>query len=205
MIIKRSKAFFEQYLGFIISCFLLILISIILILLHVIIGADYPIARFSIFLFPVFMVQIGFLVHYLMSLKYEKVILTVIVSLALVSMIGFWQRANLYSSVEWAYDTNTKNMIQSLEAHRESNNPDKEDIKLGVNWLFEPTINYYRVTKGMDWLLPADRNGISKNDDYYYIFKDELNQLDSSEYEVIEEYNSINTLLIMNIKATNKE
>ena len=201
MIIHRNKAFFEQYLGFIISCFLLILISIIIILLHVILGADYPIARFSIFLFPVFMVQIGFLVHYLLSLKYEKVILTVISGIALSSMISFWLRANLYSSVEWAYDMKTENMIQILASHRERNNPGTDNVKLGINWLFEPTINFYRVTKGIDWLLPVDRNGINKNDDYYYIFKDQLNQLDSSEYEVIEEYNNINTLLIKN-KAT---
>jgi hypothetical protein len=205
MIYQRSKPFFEQYLGFIVSCFLLILISIIIILLHVILRADYPIARFSIFLFPVLMVHIGFLVHYLMSLKCEKVILTVIFSIALVSMISFWQKTNLYSSKEWAYDMRTKNMIQTLVSHREKYNYNTQSIKLGINWLFEPTINFYRVTMGIDWLLPVDRSEISQNDDYYYIFKDELNQLDVSEYEIIEEYNKINTLLIMNIKATNRK
>ncbi len=205
MIIKKNKAFYEQNLGFIISCFLLILISIIIILLHIVFRADYPIARFAIFLFPVFMVHIGFLVHFFMSLKYEKIILAVICSLAFVSMISFWQKANLYSSSEWAYDMKTKNMIQTLATHRERNNPGTENIKLGINWLFEPTINFYRVTEGMDWLLPVDRNGISKNDDYYYIFKDELNQLDSFEYEIVEEYKNINTLLIINLTATNNK
>lgn len=202
MIIKKNKPFFEQHLGLIVSCFLLILISVIIILLHVILGADYPIARFSIFLFPLFMVHLGFLVHYLMSLKYDKVILAVIFSIALASMISFWQKANLYSSAEWAYDMKTKNMIQALMSHREKNNPSTGNIKLGVNWLFEPTINFYREKMEIDWLLPVDRNGISKNDDYYYIFKDELDQLDSSEYEIIEEYKNINTLLILNIKDT---
>jgi hypothetical protein len=201
MIIKKNKSFFEQHSGLIISCFLLILISIIIIVLHVIFRADYPISRFSIFLFPVFMVHIGFLVHYLMSLKYEKVILAVISIIALASMINFWQNTNLHSSIEWAYDMNTKDMIQTLVSHREKNNHNTGNIKLGINRLFEPTINFYRVTMEIDWLLPVDDKGISKNDDYCYIFKDELNQLDSSEYEVIKEYTNINTLLIMNIKA----
>jgi hypothetical protein len=205
MIIKKNKSFFEQYSGLVISCFLVILMSIIIILLHVITGADYPIGRFSIFLFPVFMVHFGFLVHYLMSLKYQKVTLVVISVIALVSMINFWQKTDLHSYGEWKYDMKTKDMIQTLVTQRENKSPDAENIKLGINWIFEPTINFYRVTMGIDWLLPVDRNGISKNDDYYYIFKDDLNQLDSSEYEIIKEYKNINTLLIMNTGAANIE
>lgn len=204
MIIQRNKAFFEQNLGFIVSCFVLLLICIILILLHVIRGADYPIARFSIFLFPIFMVYIGFLVHYLMSLKYKNAILMSISVIALASMISFWHKANLYESVEWAFDSRTKNMIQTLGSYREKNNPGTQNIKLGINWLFEPTINFYRVTERIDWLLPVDRNGFSENDDYFYIFKDEFDQLDPSEYEVIKEYENINTILIANRISTNE-
>lgn len=197
MIIKKNKSFFEHYTGLIFSCFLLILIPIIIILLHIITGADYPIGRVSIFLFPLFMVHFGYLVHYMMSLKYEKVILVVISLIALISMTNFWQKIDLYSYGEWAYDMKTKDMIQTLVTHRENNKSDTVNIKLGINWIFEPTVNFYRVIMGIDWLLPVDRNGISKDDDYCYIFKDELMQLDSCEYEIIKEYNNINTLLIM--------
>jgi len=204
MMVKRNKSFFEEHTGLITSCFLLILISIIIIALHVFFKADYPISRFSIFLFPVFMVHIGFLVHYLMSLKYEKLILAVISIIALASMINFWQNTSLRSSIEWAYDTNTKDMIQTLMSHREKNNPGTGNVRLGINRLFEPTINFYRETMGIEWLQPVDDKGISKNDDYCYMFNDELNQLDSSEYEVIKKYSNINTMLIMNIKVPDK-
>ena len=205
MMIKRNKSFFEEHTGLITSCFLLILISIIIIALHVFFKADYPISRFSIFLFPVFMVHIGFLVHYLMSLKYEKLILVVISIIALASMINFWQNTSLRSTIEWSYDTNTKDMIQTLVSHREKNNPGTGNVRLGINRLFEPTINFYRETMGIDWLLPVDDKGISKNDDYCYMFNYELNQLDSSEYEVIKKYSNINTMLIMNIKVPDKK
>ena len=204
MMVKRNKSFFEEHTGLITSCFLLILISVIIIALHVFFKADYPISRFSIFLFPVFMVHIGFLVHYLMSLKYEKLILAVISIIALASMINFWQNTSLRSSIEWAYDTNTKDMIQTLMSHREKNNPGTGNVRLGINRLFEPTINFYRETMGIEWLQPVDDKGISKNDDYCYMFNDELNQLDSSEYEVIKKYSNINTMLIMNIKVPDK-
>ena len=58
---------------------------------------------------------------------------------------------------------------------------------------------------GIEWLQPVDDKGISKNDDYCYMFNDELNQLDSSEYEVIKKYSNINTMLIMNIKVPDKK
>jgi len=73
-------------------------------------------------------------------------------------------------------------------SQREKNNHNTGNIKLGINRLFQPAVNFYRVTMEIDWLLPVDDKGISKNDDYCYIFKDELNRLDSYEYEIITEY-----------------
>lgn len=200
MTIRKNKAFFEQYAGLIVSCFSLIFISVIIILSHVIFGADYPIARFSIFLFPLFMVHLGFLIHYLMSVKYEKVMLAVISGLALASVISFVGKADLYAYAEWAYDRNTKNMVQTLASHREKHFHGNETIELGVDWLFEPTVNYYKVTMGMDWLLPVDRNGCSEHDDYCYLFKDELGELDVTAHEIIKAYDNTNTLLIMKQK-----
>ena len=92
-------------------------------------------------------------------------------------------------------------MIQKLVTSRGINDSDSGKIKLGVNWLFEPTVNFYRQTMGIDWLLPVDRSGIKKNDDYYYIFKDELNQLNPLDYEVIFEFKRTNTWLLKNNKS----
>jgi hypothetical protein len=209
MIIRKNKHFFEENLGFIIASFVFLLICILIILLHVILGADYPIDRFSIFLFPLFMVHIGFLAQTLISLKLGKVVLTAMAVAALVSLVSFWTKADLYKSLEWAYDSKTKDMIHALSMHHETMHPDTmhpdtRGIKLGIHWHFEPTVNFYRVTKRMDWLLPVESDGFNNDDDYFYIYRDDLHQLDSCGYKIIEEYEDIHTIFLVKTNSNEK-
>jgi hypothetical protein len=42
---------------------------------------------------------------------------------------------------------------------------------LGANWVFEPGINYYRVSRGLSWLKQVNRNTYDTTGfDYFYIF-----------------------------------
>ncbi|MBC8146669.1 MAG: hypothetical protein H8E98_01655 [Bacteroidetes bacterium] len=200
IILSRNETDFHKFKGLIVTNFLIIFMSIAIILLHYIFGSDYPIDRFSVFLYPIFIVHFGYLLYYFINIGYEKIALTVAVSLGLISAVSFGLKADLYSYPEWKYDMETKNMIQKLVTYQEKNDAGVDKIKLGTNWVFEPTINYYRQTQGIDWLIPADRNGITENDDYYYIFKDELKQLNPADYEVIFEFDEINTVLLKNNK-----
>jgi hypothetical protein len=203
--VRRDRKFFEEHLGLILGSFVFLLVCIMIILLHVIFGSDYPIARFSIFLFPLFVVQMGFLVRFLISVRYKKVILAVVSVTALASLVGFWRQADLHASLEWAYDSKTKEMILALTDYREREHPGSLDVKLGINWHFEPTVNFYRVTRGLTWLLPVERDGIHTNDDYFYIYRDELHQLDVTGYRIIEEYGDIQTVLLVNTLSTQRK
>ncbi len=52
---------------------------------------------------------------------------------------------NISYVCNWKYDSETKNMISDLSkkvTETKSNN-----VRLGITWLYEPTINYYRITK----------------------------------------------------------
>jgi hypothetical protein len=198
MVIRRNKICFDDHLGLTVATLVFLLTCAVIILLHVIRGTDYPVDRFSIFLFPLFMVQLGFLFHYLLSLKFRKGTLAVLSVAAMLSLISFWQKADLYETLEWAYDSKTRQMIQTLSSHREMNLPGARDIKLSTHWHFEPTINFYRVTNQMNWLLPVARDGPDDSDDYLYLYRHELHQLDSAAYFVIQEYGQINTLLLVN-------
>ena len=200
-ILSGNEMFFNKFKGLIISNFLVIIMSIAIILLHTIFGTDYPINRFSMFLYPLFTIHFGFLLYYFISEGYKKIALFTALGLAIISITGFGLKADLHSSAEWGYDMETKNMIQKLVLDHRIDRSGQEKIKLGINWLFEPTINFYRQTQGIDWLLPADRNGITENDDYYYIFNDELNQLHSTDYKVIYEFKRTGTWLLKNNKS----
>ena len=107
----------------------------------------------------------------------------------------------LTSNSEWAYDAETKNMIQDLAAYREANNDTSDKVSLGVNWLFEPSVNFYRVTDNHEWLLPADREGISNKYHFIYTFQDEIRPLDSANYTMIKKYENTETILVKTKRA----
>ncbi len=204
MIFRRNESFISKYKGLIISNLLFIFISILLIIQHVIFNLDYPISRFCIFLLPIFIIHFGFFILYLND-KFKRITHIVVLSLAILSSTSFLLKADLRSCSEWGFDMETKNMIIKLTKYHTNNNPDSEKIKMGTNWLFEPTINFYRQTNNINWLIPADRSGISPEDDYFYIFKDELYQLNPENFKILFEFNKTNTLLLKNNNSNSVE
>ncbi len=198
--LKGDGAFYRDYKGLIISNFLLLFVSLAIVFQHILFKADYPILRFSIYLFPLFIIHLAYFISYLTSLTNGSIIPKAMLALGIISAISFGITTDLYSCAEWSYDRETKNMIQKLMEEKGDKSPDTTSKKMGINWLFEPTINFYRETRGIHWLQPVDRNGLTADDDYYYIFKDELNKLNPNEYKVINEYKETNTLLLINTK-----
>lgn len=89
-------------------------------------------------------------------------------------------------------------VLHDLASLSKSNITDTTPIRLHVSWNFEPSCNYYRVTKNLTWLSPVDREDFKPEDDYFYIYKDELTQLTGFNYTILKEYPT-NTLLIKNI------
>ena len=197
---NKDVVFFEKQKALMCTSFLLITIAVAIIAQHHLLGSDYPILRFSIYLFPLFILHFGYALAYFLDHGFEKIVQAIVFSLALVSVISFSCQANFYSCAEWGYDSETKNMLYSLEDHLKENNIDATKIKIGINWLFEPTILFYKKTLNLDWLSPVDRNGVSEKDDYYYIFAKDLDQLNSANYEVIKAFERTNTLLLKNKK-----
>lgn len=198
---QKNATFFEKHIGLIVSNFLLIFISIAIVLQHIIIGTDYLIARFAIFLSPIYTIHIGFLLYYFLENGYRKYAHIVALGLSIISITSFGLKANLHVCREWYYDAETKHMIQKLESHYLMSGSSSDQVKLGANWLFEPTINFYRETHDLKWLEPAHRNGISDNDDYQYIFKENLTELNPSDYEIIFEFERTNTVLLRNLTS----
>jgi hypothetical protein len=199
MIIIKDENFFKNQKGLIISNLLFLFISIAIILQHILFKADYPIARFSLFLLPLYIIHFGFILSYISS-YYKKTVTILAMSLALISSASFVLKADLYLCSEWKYDMETKNMIQKLTEYHSKNSTDTAKIKLGIDWIFEPAINFYIQTKDVKWLLPADRNGISVNDDYCYVFSESFKLMDSNRYIVVAEFKKANTVLLKNKK-----
>jgi hypothetical protein len=196
-LMTRDHRFWEGHKALIIVNLLFILIVIAISLQHVMFNSDYPIARFSIFLVPIFALHTGFLLSYIAKNYYKSVALA-ISGLASILSLTFVSKANLHSCFEWEYDSETKNMMQLLMDYHSSTNSNLKDASIGINWIFEPSINFYRQTKHITWLAPANRNGLSLSNAYFYCYKNDMEQLPSLQYTVIKEFPTTNTILIKN-------
>ncbi len=175
---------------------LLLLLVFIIVAQHYFLGSDYPIGRFSIFLFPLFIIHLGYLLSYLLSSGYQKISLAGIMAVALFSSFEFSRQLDFHSTAEWDYDKNSKNMMTTLARERQRPEADSGAIRLGVSWLFEPTANFYRRTREYNWLLPVQRQCNFEEDDYCYVFKNELPPAGSVSYDIVEEYHDTQSMLI---------
>ncbi|MCI5057302.1 MAG: hypothetical protein MRY83_14400 [Flavobacteriales bacterium] len=198
---KSEYAYFKNQIAIVTTTLLLTLIPMIIILNHLILGSDYPVGRFLVFLIPLFWIHICFLVD-TSSRSYKVYSLFSLVLIGLINMTAFVAKSNFSSYYEWKYDAQTKTMIQDLIVHKQVNSANSDTLKVGVDWLFEPTANYYRKINKLDWLSPFERKGISGKDHMIYTFKDSITQWKSMGYELVNEYEISNTVLLSKKKSS---
>ena len=188
---------FRRLTGLTVTGFLLLLLAVIFVAQHYILGTSYPVARFSVFLYPLVILQFGFLSDYLMRCGYRTFVIPIVAGLAFLSALNFANRIDMHAFGEWGYDQNTKKMLRVLA---EEKSPESKTISLGVEWLFEPTVNFYRETNHFGWLQPVDRHGLHPDDDYFYISKPVPDSLQPGTWKIIREFESSNSVLLKNIR-----
>ncbi len=63
----------------------------------------------------------------------------------------------------WRYDADTKQIFEALE---KAPKPPGQ-IRLGVSWVLEPSLNYYREVRHATWLIPVQRDGVGGVRQFY--------------------------------------
>ena len=150
---------------------ILILVAISTILQHFIFGTDYLMERFGLFLIPLFLLTfVMWLKHWIVHTRSMAPIYSALV-LVVFSCHNLFSNLNVRYYIDWKYDVDTKRVVQALSAHYLANLNGEENVKCGVNWLFEPAVNFYRDLYDLQWLAPADREGWNPDDDFHYIFQ----------------------------------
>jgi hypothetical protein len=111
--------------------------------------------------------------------------------------VHFSRTANFTHTLMWQYDANTKTAVVDIgKRFGGASRP----INIGNNWLFEPTINYYRATLRYDWLNPASRDRLrSEDNDVLYCYSGDV-QNNQSKYTVLAEYKDTGTLLLQVVR-----
>jgi hypothetical protein len=196
--IKKDNVFFENHKSLLVVNFVLVFIFIEIIIQHLLLDTDYLVGRFALFLMPLFVINVGLLINYAVEYNLRNVFLGIVSVCAVLSTVNFFYKFDFYSCAEWGYDSNTKNAIAELKKNYENDSISSQNVNLEVNWLFEPTVNFYRKTLHLDWLQPLNRDSLSNVGDYYYVFNADLETLKLNNHQLI--YNGVktNTVLIKN-------
>ena len=90
-----------------------------------------------------------------------------------VALVHNFSCLNLSHTHLWRYDAGTREVMKMLctAVSNRATAPDR--YRLGLNWLFEPSANYYRLKYRMGWLRQPDRRGPDGEYDFYYLGPDD--------------------------------
>ncbi len=192
---KKDELFFEQHRSLVVVYFILLGIIALSLIQHFVIYNDFYTGRFALFIYPLLMLNFAFYSHYVFQkhVKWLPLILSILLSVLL--MLNFLGNINLRFYQEWKYDSGTKTVLNILTKEYEQH---PRQITLGINWLFEPTTNFYRYTHHLTWLTKADRKGLKTQDDYYYLFESDTNAYRAKGKTVLFSVEGVNTLLVKN-------
>jgi hypothetical protein len=187
---------------------LLILPAFSTILQHVLLNTQFLESRTGVFFIVLFNINILLLVSYLSSTQLKRIGNVTCIAYSGFLFVNLITEYNLDFYNEWKYDSCTKKMLELVEQDHKASNT-KDSVTIGITWLFEPTINFYKTTKKITWLKKATRKGYSGGYDYYYVTNDEAffqrNKLIS-----LQNFSTCNAILVkkqnintVNIRATN--
>jgi hypothetical protein len=123
-------------------------------------GVRYLLSRTAIFWMPLFTLAVMLLI----AVPRKPVSIPALVfAVGAIGMFLAGFSADSYG--EWSYDRLTKDAVRIV---RERNSAGRE-VRMGVSWGFEPSINFYRQRYRLDWLKPVDRDGPDRDFDFYYL------------------------------------
>ena len=179
---------------------ILLLIALASITNHLLFGTLFMIRRTAFFLFIIFIYALTTSISQTRTKPYYN-FSTRSFSLILI-FISVFQFANSYSNIsflEWERDADVKRMLFDLKKETMKNQL-TAPVLLGITWIYEPSINYYRNTYGFnEWLEPVDRNGINKHQDVYYLTEEDEQMAASFSTRIITRYQDTRTVLIRSI------
>ena len=138
--------------------------AILLIAAHLVSGMLYPVDRTGVYFVPLAtFAALGF-ARVLMERPGLPRSVGFAVTILLASFaIEFAAQWNVKSFLVWRYDADTKRIFEALETAPKP----PGQIRMGVSWVLEPALNYYRVIRNATWLAPVERDGFDGLRQFY--------------------------------------
>jgi hypothetical protein len=138
--------------------------AILLLAAHLVSGIPYPEDRTGIYFIPLTTLAALGLVRMLTErLQLTRWIGFAVAILLALFALEFGAQWNVKSFLVWRYDADTKRIFEAMEAAPKPSVP----VRLGVSWVLEPALNYYRDVRKATWLVPVERDGVGGSRQFY--------------------------------------
>jgi len=135
---------------------------------HVFFGAKFPEDRIATVFLP-------FVVFALAAAcgaapaPFDRASGSVLGAAGLLALALFTRRANLTRSDLWWFDADNVHVLEDLDRVRVGRPGAFHSVRLSINWLFEPSLNWYRQTEEFAFLSPVSRDGPFEAADYAFV------------------------------------
>ncbi len=117
----------------------------------------------------------------------HKIVNLVNATLTIAASIHFIIAMNTNVSIEWPYDAGNKSLMSYLDSIHQ--NEKNKKINVGITWIFEPGLNFYRETGKREWLTKFTREGVQEKEyDIYYVLSNDTSLLKEKEKVVLRKF-----------------
>ena len=143
--------------------------AVLLVAAHWIAGVPYPEDRTGIYFLPLATLAALCLARILVAqppLRWVGSTLGVVLALFALEFAAQW---NVKSFLVWRYDADSKRIFDQLEAAPKPPNLGPEQIRLGASWVYDPSLNFYRVRRRIVWMAPLLRDGFAGDRQFYVV------------------------------------
>jgi hypothetical protein len=132
----------------------LFMVSLWTVLEKVLFDNPYLLGRTALFLVPLTALSFVFSIHYLReggrAAKWLSI--SFLAAVTLLSGFHFSRTANTVMAVEWRFDADTRQLISDLHHLEIEHRPRPSALRLGVDWIFLPSLTYYKRQEELFWL-----------------------------------------------------
>jgi hypothetical protein len=108
----------------------------------------------------------------------------------------FARRATLERSDLWWFDMDNVRMLEDVDRLRLGRPGAFHPVRLSIDWLFEPSLNWYRQTEEFGFLAPVSRGGPLEAADYTYVLGGDEAALVRRGYRVLALYPATGNVLL---------
>jgi hypothetical protein len=113
-------------------------------------------------------------------------------AIALVVMTVDISLFDVATYADWIADAPDASLVERIiDNHGEGG----RRVTVGGSWILEPSMNFYRATRRLDWMSPMERRPPEEGDDYYVLIKEDRAEVDRLRLRVLFEDPRTGTLV----------